>query len=82
MSYHLWIKLIAGAALLSLAACGDGGGGGGGDDDDDGGGPGSIQSQFGGTFEGAFNANVNSDPIDPQPGDLPAVSLTADPIDF
>lgn len=76
MSYHLGIKLAAGAALLALAACGNGDGGGGDDGSD------AIQDQFGPTFSAAFNANANAEPIDPQPGDLPPVSLTTDPIDF
>ncbi len=78
MQKHLLIKLAIGAALLGVAGCG-------GDDDNNnggGGGPVAIQQQFGQTFAMAFNASGNADPIDPQPGDLPAVSFTTDPIDF
>lgn len=79
MSNHLWVRLLAGAALLSLAACGDA------DGDDVSGKPKpdpTPQSQFGATFESAFNVDCNADPIDPQPGDLPPVSCETDPIDF
>lgn len=70
---------IAGSALLALAAC---------NGSDSNNGPGNIQDQFGGTFQSAFNSNpqadpaVNVAPIDPQPGDLPDVDPTQDPIDF
>lgn len=72
-------KLLVGAALLSIAACSGGGDGGGGNGNQ---GSNTIQDKFGSTFANAFNANANAEPIDPKPGDLPAVSLTTDPIDF
>ncbi|MBC8130574.1 MAG: hypothetical protein H7Y08_09675 [Rhizobiaceae bacterium] len=82
MSNTLWIKLATGAALMGLAACSGSDGGGGGSNPPPS--PVAVQDQFGGTFSSAFAANANAaaPPIDPQPGDLPAVSLTADPIDF
>lgn len=64
--------------LLAVAACDDNDNGVG----DGGGGTPTPQSQFGATFETAFNADMNAEPIDPQPGDLPPVDVTADPIDF
>ena len=77
MKKDIFGKLLVGAALLTIAACSGGGGDGGGDNV-----PGTIQEKFGSTFAKAFNANANAEPIDPKPGDLPAVSLTTDPIAF
>lgn len=80
MSKTLWIGL-AGAALFALAGCSSGGGGG---DDDGPVTPVAAQDQFGQTFASAFktDANAAAGPIDPQPGDLPPVSLTTDPVNF
>jgi hypothetical protein len=39
-----------------------------------------LEDQFGANFGAAFRAAANSDPRDPQPGDLIAVSFTTDPI--
>ena len=38
--------------------------------------------QFGAGFEAAFNADLNSDPVDPAPSDIIAVDPTADPVDI
>lgn len=69
--------LILGLAAGVLAAC---------DDDDNGNGNGNgqrdPQDRFGQVFASAFDADANDDPVDPMPGDLPAVSFTDDPIDF
>lgn len=76
-------RLSALVALpLLLVACDENDNRVGDGDGDDGGGVTTPQSQFGSTFETAFNADLNAEPIDPQPGDLPPVDLTADPIDF
>ena len=49
--------LLAGIALLALGACNSGGG-------DD------AADELGSTFERAFNAEMNAEPLNPQPGDL------------
>ena len=38
--------------------------------------------QFGAGFEAAFNADPNSDPVDPAPSDIVAVDPSADPVDI
>ncbi len=80
MRHAIRVSALAVLTLFALSACDDNDNGGGGDDG--GGGSGTPQSQFGSTFETAFNADMNAEPIDPQPGDLPPIDLTADPIDF
>ena len=84
MRHAIRLPALAFLTLFALAACDDSGGGGGdgGGDGGGGGGGGTPQSQFGSSFQTAFNADMNAEPIDPQPGDLPPVDLTADPIDF
>lgn len=84
MSKTLWMKLVLGASLLGLAACSGGGGDGGGGTPPPPPVPVPVQNQFGGVFSAAFatDANAPAGPVDPQPGDLPALSLTTDPIDF
>ena len=72
-------------AATTLVSCGggDGGGAGGGP----GGGPFAppptlpVQSQLGIGFSMIFGATANSEPRDPQPGDVIPVSLSADPVD-
>ena len=84
MSNSLWIKLAAGASLLGLAACSGSDGGDGDNVVPNPPSPVAVQDQFGGVFSTAFaaDANVAAGPIDPQTGDLPAISLTTDPINF
>ena len=82
MSNHLWLKLVFGVALMTMAACSGGGSGGDDDDDDDDDDDRNIQEMIGGNFAAIFNRDSNSEPVDPKPGDLPPVSLTDDPIDF
>ena len=83
MSKSLLIKCLVGGALLGLAAC-SGSDGGGNANNGGGGGGNTPQSQFGATFAAVFATDPNdpAGPIDPQPGDLPPLSLTTDPIDF
>jgi hypothetical protein len=42
--------------------------------------PTRLEDQFGANFGTAFRAAANTDPRDPQPGDLVGVSFTTDPI--
>ncbi len=41
----------------------------------------SFQSKFGTSFVGYFEAGNTTEPRDPQPGDVPALSLTTEPLD-
>ncbi len=81
MTRMLRLTSVLVLAAFALAACDD-------DDDNDtaggggGGGGGGPQDQFGATFAQAFNADPNSEPIDPQPGDAGPLSLTDEPVDF
>lgn len=69
--------LLAGGAATALAAggCEDG-------NNLVGGGALAPQDNFGATFATAFNADATAEPINPQPGDLPPVDLTAEPVNF
>lgn len=70
--------LLVGTAVFLLSACDSSGGGGGGRDDK----AKNVEDNFGGGFAAAFNADANSEPIDPTRDDIIAVDVTADPIDF
>jgi hypothetical protein len=41
----------------------------------------AFQSKFGASFATAFNANSTAAPVDPTPGDVPALNLTTQPED-
>lgn len=74
MARKTWVLAMLGAAAAVLAACDSGGGGGGGG--------GAAQDNFGAAFAAVFNAAATADPGNPAAGDVPAISLTADPIDI
>lgn len=77
MGKMIRLAAVLTVAAFALAAC---------DDDDNGNDNGSAggdpQDEFGATFAGAFDADANDAPIDPQPGDAGKLSLTDDPVDF
>ena len=86
-------KLVLAAVLVAgLSACGSGGNGGGTNPSPPVGGtpppvttppaPPTLAEQFGSVFATIFNADPNSEPRDPADGDIVAVNLTAEPIDF
>lgn len=77
--------LLAGGMFTALAAGGCDGGGnlaGNGDGNGAGAGDGTVQDNFGAPFAAFFNAEANSDPGNPVAGDVPALSLTTDPLNF
>ena len=79
---HTKLRLLRNAAAVALlagglAACGGGGGGGGGHVVTPP--PPSLAAFFGASFEKAFNASAMSEPFDPAPGDIIALSLTTEP---
>ena len=76
--HHAFKRTATGVALvLLLAACG----GSSSDDDDGGAVTGTTQSQFGSTFEGAFNKSATAEPVAGlTPNSIGGVSFTADPV--
>lgn len=79
-------KKLALAALLPLALSACGGGGGGGTTATTPTPPpvasSTFQDKFGTTFAADFNANsTTATPADPAAGDVPALNLTAEPLD-
>ena len=72
--------LLNGAAIgltaITLAACGGGGGVGRGPPTPP---PARLEDGFGAGFAAAFRIAMFGDPRDPAPGDIIALSLTADP---
>ena len=81
---HLPKTLAVALVPLALAACGGGGG--------SGGAPvatppptppttTAFSDKFGTAVSASFNAAPTTDPKDPLPSDVPALSVTADPLD-
>lgn len=77
MKRILRIGMIAGTAMVALAACDDSDGGG-----DGGQAVGGIEDNFGAGFAEIFRQDRNDEPIEPEADDIVAVDRTADPIDF
>lgn len=81
MQGFFYKALLVATAAFVLTACDNNGGGGdnGGNDDDQARNP---QDNFGAGFAAAFNADANSEPVDPKRDDIIAVNATGDPVDF